>query len=85
VRFPRATRRVSRKYPASKGCGTVQEMRAGPLEVGSQVWASNHCKLRLSKAAVVSVAAKCRDSIPAGAIRRGERKQTVDDVSKCIR
>jgi hypothetical protein len=30
----------------------------GPLEVGSQVWASNHCKLRLSKAAVVSVVAK---------------------------
>ena len=29
-----------------------------PLEVGSQVQASNHCKLRSSKAIVVSVAAK---------------------------
>jgi len=35
-------------------------MRDGgrPSEVGSQVLASNHCKLRSSKAAVVSVAAK---------------------------
>jgi len=30
----------------------------GPLEVGNQVWASNHCKLRTSKAVVVSVAEK---------------------------
>jgi hypothetical protein len=30
----------------------------GPLDAGSQVQASNHCKLLLSKAMVVSVAAK---------------------------
>ena len=30
----------------------------GPLEVGSQVQASNRCKLRSSRAAVVSVAEK---------------------------
>jgi hypothetical protein len=31
-----------------------------PLEVGSQVLVSNHCKLRSSNATVVSVAAKAR-------------------------
>jgi hypothetical protein len=30
----------------------------GPLDAGSQVQASNHCKLLSSKAMVVSVAAK---------------------------
>ncbi len=54
-----------------------------PLEVCSQVPASNPCKLRSSRAIVVSVAAKGGIPIPSGTIRRGERKQTADDVSKC--
>src|SRR3954468_13526702 len=56
-----------------------------PLEVRSQVPASNPCKLRPSRAAVVSVAAKGGTSVPSGTIRRGERKRTADDVSKCQR
>jgi hypothetical protein len=55
----------------------------GPLGAGSQVQASNHCKLLSSKAMVVSVAAKRRDLISSGVIRRGERERTADDVSKC--
>ena len=39
-------------------CGAVREMRVGSLDAGGQAQASNHCKLRSSKAMVVSVAAK---------------------------
>ena len=56
-----------------------------PLEVRRQVPASNPCKLRPSRAAVVSVAAKGGAEVPSGTIRRGERKRTADDVSKCQR
>jgi hypothetical protein len=52
-----------------------------PLEAGIQVQASNHCKLLSLRAMVVSVAGKVGTKIPAGKVRRGERKQTVDDVS----
>jgi hypothetical protein len=54
----------------------------GPLEAGSQVQASNHCKLLSSKAMVVSVAANVETMISAGVVERGERKQTADEVSK---
>ena len=57
----------------------------GPLEASGQARASNPCKLRSSRAMVVSVAAKGGTQIPSGAIRRGERKRTADEVSKCQR
>jgi hypothetical protein len=49
---------VSRTHPRTKEvrCCTRDEGRS--LEVGSQVQASNHCKLRASRATVVNVAAK---------------------------
>ena len=53
----------------------------GPFEVGNQVLVSSHRKLLWSKAMVVSVAEN-RNEIPAGEIERGERKQTVGEVSK---
>ena len=53
----------------------------GPFEVGNQVLVSSHRKLLWSKAMVVSVAEN-RNEIPAGKIERGERKQTVGEVSK---
>ena len=53
----------------------------GPFEAGSQVLASSHRKLLLSKAMVVSVA-ETPGQIPAGKVERGERKRTVDEVSK---
>ena len=53
----------------------------GPFEAGSQVLASSHRKLLSSKAMVVSVAeTPGQDS--AGKVERGERKRTVDEVSK---
>ena len=53
-------------------------------EVGNQVLVSSHRKLLWSKAMVVSVAEN-RNEIPAGKIERGERKQTVGEVSKAFR
>ena len=53
----------------------------GPFEIGNQVLVSSHRKLLWSKAMVVSVAEN-RNEIPAGKIERGERKQTVGEVSK---
>jgi hypothetical protein len=82
VKFPWATRRVSRTRPPRKEVWSCTGDGGRPSEAGSQVQASNHCKLRSSKAMVVSVAAKRRDQIPSGMVWRGEREQTVDDVSK---
>jgi hypothetical protein len=48
------------------------------------VLVSSHRKLLWSKATVVSVAEN-RNEIPAGKIERGERKQTVGEVSKAFR
>ena len=50
------------------------------FEAGSQVPASNRCKLLSSTAMVVSVAVR-REDIAAGEVERGERKRTADDVS----
>jgi len=54
----------------------------GPFEAGDQEQASSHRKLLSSKAKVVSVAEKAGTKIPAGTVERGEREQTVDEVSK---
>jgi hypothetical protein len=53
----------------------------GPFEVGNQVLISSHRKPLSSEAMVVNVA-ETRDTILAGTVERGERKQTVDEVSK---
>ena len=58
MRFPRATRRVSRTRRQRREMWSCPRDEGRPLEVGSQVQASNHCKLRSSRAMVVSVAAK---------------------------
>jgi hypothetical protein len=42
----------------------------------------SHCKLLRSRAVVVSVAVKSGQESPGGKVERGERKQTVDEVSK---
>jgi hypothetical protein len=49
---------VSRTHPQTKEVWSYTRDGGGPPEVGSQVQASNHCKLLSSKAMVVSVAAK---------------------------
>ena len=49
---------VSRTHPRRKGVWNYTRDGGRPPEAGSQVQASNHCKLLSSKAMVVSVAAK---------------------------
>ena len=71
--------RVSPVQTAVRNC-TRDEGRS--FEAGSQVLASNRCKLLSSKAMVVSVAVNVETRISAGEVERGERKRTADDVSK---
>jgi len=51
-------RRVSRTHRQGKEMWCYARDEGGPLEAGSQVQASNRCKLQPSRAAVVSVAGK---------------------------
>jgi hypothetical protein len=51
-------RRVSRTHRPIKEVWSRTRDEGGPLEAGSQVQASNRCKLQPSRAAVVSVAGK---------------------------
>ena len=72
---------VSRVLPVHTAVRNCTRDEGGPFEVGNQVLTSSHRKLRSSKAMVVTMR-KRRDKIPAGKVERGERKQTVDEVSK---
>ena len=54
----------------------------GPFEFGDQEPISSHRKLLRSKAVVVSVAVKLGPKVQDGKVERGERKRTVDEVSK---
>jgi hypothetical protein len=54
----------------------------GPFGAGSQVLASNRCKLLSSKSDGGERCSQRRDKISAGEVERGERKRTVDEVSK---
>jgi len=49
---------VSRTHPQGKEMWSCMRDEGGPLDAGSQVQASNHCKLLPLRAVVVSVAAK---------------------------
>ena len=53
----------------------------GPLGAGLQEQASNHLKLRWSKARVVSVEEKSRQKIVAGKVQGDECKRTADEAS----
>ncbi len=54
----------------------------GPFGFGDHEPIPNRCKLLWSKAMVVSVAVKLGRKFRVGVVERGERKRTVDDVSK---
>ena len=56
VKFLRATRRVSRVSPVQTAIRNCTRDEGGSFEAGSQVLASNRCKLLSSRAMVVSVA-----------------------------
>ena len=72
--------RVSRASPVQTAARNCTRDEGRSLGIGIQVLVSNHRKLLRSKAVVVSVAGTSGRT-PAGMVRRGERKQTVDDVS----
>ena len=72
---------VSRTRLSRRRCGAVREMRAGPSR------SAVRRGLKPLQAAIVKSdggerCSKRRDNIPSGRVRRGERKQTADDVSK---
>src|SRR3974390_1940361 len=56
VKFPGPTRRVSRVSPVQTAVRNCTRDEGRSFEAGSQVLASNRCKLLSSKAMVVSVA-----------------------------
>ena len=74
--------RVSRVSPVQTATRNCTRDEGRSFEAGSQVLASNRCKLLSSKAMVVSVAVNVETRISAGEVERGERKRTVDEVSK---
>jgi len=57
-------------------------MKEGPSGSAIRSLIPSHRKLLSSKAMVVNVAEKAGAKIPAGKVERGERKRTVDEVSK---
>jgi hypothetical protein len=54
----------------------------GPFEFGNQVLISSHRKLLRLKCRGGERCGNAGTMIPAGKVERGERKQTVDEVSK---
>ena len=79
-----AVGRVSRVSPVQTAVRNCTRDEGGPFEAGSQVRASNRCKLlSLKKSDGGERCSERRDDIPAGEVERGERKRTVDEVSKC--
>jgi hypothetical protein len=79
--FPK-TGRVSRAKPVHTALRNCTRDEGGPFEVGNHGSISSHCKPLRSKAMVVSVAVTSGQEVRAGKVGRGERKQTVDEVSK---
>ena len=59
---------------AEQGVRNFVEDEGRPLEVGVQAQASNHLKLRGSRARVVSVEVKRRSATLSGRVSRDERK-----------
>jgi|ERR1700732_4816105 hypothetical protein len=82
IRLMTAVGRVSRGSPVQTAMRNCTRDEGRSFEAGSQVLASNRCKLLSSKAIVVSVAVSVGGDIPAGEVERGERKRTADELSK---
>ena len=71
--------RVSRASPVHTAVRNCTRDEGGPFEVDNQ---GSICKPLWSKAIVVSVAVTSGQEVRAGKVGRGERKRTVDEVSK---
>jgi len=76
--------RVSRVSPVQTALRNCTRDEGRSFECGSQVLASNRCKLLSSTAMVVSVAVNVGRISRAGKVERGERKRTVDELSKAV-
>ncbi len=74
--------RVSRAKPVHTAARNCTRDEGRPFEVGNYGSISSRCKLLWSKAMVVSVAVTSEQEVRAGKVGRGERKRTVDEVSK---
>jgi hypothetical protein len=74
-----ASGRVSRGSPVQTAIRNCTRDEDRSFEAGSQVLASDRCKLLSSRAMVVSVAVNV-GRIPTGVVERGERKRTADEV-----
>ena len=73
---------VSRASPVQTALRNCTRDEGRSFEVGNQVLISSHRKLLSSKAMVVSVAETPGQDSGTGKVERGERKRTVDEVSK---
>src|SRR3984893_14608158 len=81
LRLRTAMGRVSRGSPFQTAMRNCKRDEGRSFEAGSQVLASNRCKLLSSKAMVVSVAVSV-GGISRRVRVRGERKRTADELSK---
>ena len=88
VHFPpartTAVGRVSRASPVQTVVRNCTRDEGGPFGFGNQVSIPSHCKLLRSRDVVASVAVKSEREAQAGMVKRGERKRTVDEVSKAV-
>ena len=73
---------VSRASPVHTAVRNCTRDEGGPFEVGNHGLISSRCKLLRSNAVLVSVAVTSGQEVQAGKVGRGERKRTVDEVSK---
>ena len=73
---------VSRASPVQTAMRNCTRDEGGPFEVGNHGPISSRCKLLRSKVVVVSVAVNLGPKVQDGKVERGERKRTVDEVSK---
>src|SRR4030088_2737269 len=80
IRLMTAVGRVSRGSPVQTAMRNCTRDEGRSFEAGSQVLASNHCKLLSSKAMVVSVAVNVGRISRRGKVERGERKRTAERV-----
>jgi putative transposase len=76
---------VSRTLSRRRRCGAVREMRAGPSTPRRSGAGVKPLQAAVVKSDGGERCSKRRDESPSGVIRRGERKQTADEVSKCHR
>lgn len=77
----RAPRRQAQPPRGGRSKPCCMNDEGGPLGIGVQARVPNHLELLGSRARVVRVEAKRRDTIASGEVQEDERKRTAEDVS----